>query len=117
MSGVGGKAWRRFDDRRRGGRNDVDGLVFCKQEQPMLRSTAFPARLLAATLLFSAPRLGCQVATPPVVVVFTFTNSSIGAKRDFEGISTGIQDLLITDLASSPKVRVVDRSRIADLLQ
>jgi TolB-like protein len=83
----------------------------------MLRSTACPALPLVATLLFAAPGLGAQSDNRPVVVVFTFTNSSIGAKSDFDGVSTGIQDLLITDLASSPKVRVVDRSRIADLLQ
>lgn len=83
----------------------------------MLRSTAFPARLLAATLLFSAAHLGAQADNRPVVVVFTFTNSSIGAKGDFDGIATGVQDLLITDLASNAKVRLVDRSRIADLLQ
>ena len=83
----------------------------------MLRSTAFLARLLAATLLFSAGRLDAQADNRPVVVVFTFTNSSIGAKGEFDGLATGIQDLLITDLAASAKVRLVDRSRLADLLQ
>ena len=83
----------------------------------MLRSTAFSARLLAATLLVSAARLDAQADNRPVVVVFTFTNSSIGTKGEFDGLATGIQDLLITDLAASSKVRLVDRSRIADLLQ
>jgi len=83
----------------------------------MLRSTAFPARLLAATLLFSAGRLDAQADNRPVVVVFTFTNSSIGAKGEFDGLATGIQDLLITDLASSTKIRLVDRSRISEILQ
>ena len=82
----------------------------------MLRSTAFPARLLAATLLWSAS-LGAQADNRPVVVVFTFTNSSIGPKGEFDGLATGIQDLLITDLASNSKVRLVDRSRLAELLQ
>ena len=58
-----------------------------------------------------------QADSRPVVVVFTFTNSSIGpAKADFDGIATGIQDLLITDLASSAKIRLVDRSRISEIL-
>ena len=83
----------------------------------MLRSTSFFSRLFAATLLLPAARLAAQADNRPVVVVFTFTNSSIGAKGDFDGLATGIQDLLITDLASSSKVRLVDRSRIADLLQ
>jgi TolB-like protein len=82
----------------------------------MLRSTAFPTRLLAATLLLSST-LGAQTDNRPVVVVFTFTNSSIGPKGEFDGLATGIQDLLITDLASNAKVRLVDRARLAELLQ
>ncbi len=76
-----------------------------------------PARLFAATLLFSAASLAAQADRRPVVVVFTFDNNSIGDKADYEGLTTGIQDLLITDLASSSKFRVVDRSRIAEVLR
>jgi TolB-like protein len=74
-------------------------------------------RWLAGALLVPALATA-QADARPVVVVFTFTNSSIGpARADFDGITTGIQDLLITDLASSSKVRVVDRSRISEILQ
>ena len=75
------------------------------------------ARWLSGALL--VPSLAAaQADTRPVVVVFTFTNSSIGpAKAEFDGIATGIQDLLITDLASSSKIRLVDRSRIGEILQ
>ena len=75
------------------------------------------ARWLAGALLVPA-LAAAQADTRPVVVVFTFTNSSIGpAKGDFDGIATGIQDLLITDLASNTKIRLVDRSRISEILQ
>lgn len=75
------------------------------------------ARWLTGALLVPALATA-QADARPVVVVFTFTNSSIGpAKADFDGIATGIQDLLITDLASSSKIRVVDRSRISEILQ
>src|SRR4029079_5265422 len=75
------------------------------------------ARWLAGALLVPA-LAAAQSDTRPVVVVFTFTNSSIGpAKGDFDGIATGIQDLLITDLASNAKIRLVDRSRISEILQ
>ena len=75
------------------------------------------ARWLSGALL--VPSLAAaQADTRPVVVVFTFTNSSIGpAKAEFDGIATGIQDLLITDLASSSKIRLVDRARIGEILQ
>jgi len=83
----------------------------------MLRSTAFPTRLLATMFVLASMRVGAQTDNRPVVVVFTFTNSSIGPKGEFDGLATGIQDLLITDLASNAKVRLVDRARLAELLQ
>jgi len=78
-------------------------------------------RIVAGAILpvLTLPALArAQADNRPVVVVFTFTNSSIGpAKADFDGIATGIQDLLITDLASNTKIRLVDRSRISEILQ
>jgi len=89
----------------------------------MLRSMLSGPRMIALAAAVALP-LGSPAATAcaqdsrPVVVVFTFTNSSIGAGRaDFDGIATGVQDLLITDMASNAKIRLVDRSRINDVLQ
>jgi len=49
------------------------------------------ARWLVGALLVPA-LAAAQSDTRPVVVVFTFTNSSIGpAKGDFDGIATGIR--------------------------
>ncbi len=83
----------------------------------MFRSMSRVSRIVfaSAALLFPA---GVANAQGPVVVVFTFTNSSIGAGRsDFDGIATGVQDLLITDLASNASIRLVDRARINAVLQ
>jgi TolB-like protein len=82
----------------------------------MLRMRTIAA---AATLAVTAiPAIAAAQDNRPVVVVFTFTNSSIAAGRaDFDGISTGVQDLLITDMAANAKIRLVDRARIAELLQ
>src|SRR5438270_1446643 len=111
----GTKVGARRDRGRR--RDDVDGLAFDNgRERIMLRSMPATLRLIAMTAAVT-PALAAQGDNRPVVVVFSFANSSIGARSDYDGLSTGIQDLLITDLASSPKVRVVDRSRISDLLQ
>jgi len=81
------------------------------------RAGSRAAWLVAAAL--TVPALAtAQADSRPVVVVFTFTNSSIGpAKADFDGIATGIQDLLITDLASNAKIRLVDRTRVSEILQ
>jgi TolB-like protein len=84
----------------------------------MFRTLSQVSRSLAVAALVAAPAVSmAQADNRPVVVVFTFTNSSIGpSKADFDGIATGVQDLLITDLASNAKVRVVDRTHINDIL-
>jgi TolB-like protein len=84
----------------------------------MLRSMSHAVRVVAIAALGVPAVAAAQTDTRPVVVVFTFDNNSIGpARGDYDGLKTGVQDLLITDLASNAKIRLVDRSRIADLLQ
>lgn len=85
----------------------------------MLRTLSYPTRLLAAAATFALPVVvQAQADNRPIVVVFTFGNNSVGAGRaDFDGMSTGVQDLLITDLASSSKIRLVDRIKINEIMQ
>jgi TolB-like protein len=84
----------------------------------MFRSISRVSRILFAGAALAFPAARVATAQGPVVAVFTFTNSSIGAGRaDFDGIATGVQDLLITDLASNASIRLVDRARINDVLQ
>ena len=53
----------------------------------------------------------------PVVAVLAFDNNAFGpGGKDFDGIGKGIMDILITDLASNSKVRVVDRDRVQKIL-
>src|SRR4051812_36150674 len=80
------------------------------------RVLALPSLLAAMSIALPAPARAQD--TRPVVVVFTFTNSSIGAgAADYAGVQTGIQDLLITDLAANNRIRLVDRERISQVLQ
>lgn len=54
----------------------------------------------------------------PVVTVLAFDNAAFGpAAKDYDGIGKGIMDLVITDLATGGKVRVVDRSRVQSILE
>ena len=70
---------------------------------------------LAATLAVMPTITAAQ--SGPVVTVLAFDNSAFGpGAKDFDGIGKGIMDLLITDLASTSKVRVVDRDRIQSVL-
>src|SRR2546423_10783920 len=56
-------------------------------------------------------------AKGPVIAVLYFDNNSIGKDRaDFDGVGKGIADMLITDMANNPSVKIVDRSQIQSLL-
>jgi curli biogenesis system outer membrane secretion channel CsgG len=84
----------------------------------MLRQLSRATGMLALAAAFALPAAAlAQADHRPVVVVFRFENSSIGTgKADFDGLATGIQDLLITDLASNDKIRLVDRTHLNDVL-
>jgi TolB-like protein len=84
----------------------------------MLRQLSYATRMLAVAASFALPTVAlAQADTRPVVVVYRFDNSSIGAGRaDYDGMATGVQDLLITDLASNPKFRIVDRAHLNEVL-
>jgi len=71
---------------------------------------------VASAMAFVSP-VAAQSAGAPVIAILSFDNNSIGKDaKDFDGIGKGVTELLITDLASSAKVRVVDRSRIEQIL-
>jgi TolB-like protein len=73
--------------------------------------------LALAGVMGAAASLSAQDARPTVAVLY-FDNNSIGADRaDYEGIGKGLADLLITDLAANPNVRVVERERIQKLIE
>lgn len=71
-----------------------------------------------APLVAFAPLSAQSNANAPVVAVLVFENGSFGpGARDYDGIGKGIMDVMITDLASSSKVRVVDRERVQKILE
>lgn len=72
---------------------------------------------LAPAMAFMPSVAAAPAPGAPVVAVLAFDNNSIGKDaKDFDGIGKGVMDLLITDLASNPKVRVVDRERVQQIL-
>jgi TolB-like protein len=77
----------------------------------------------AALLLAAAPTamLRAQNAPAPdrrpTIAVLYFNNGAIGKAADFEALSKGIADLLITDLSANQNIRVVERDRLQALLQ
>ena len=75
------------------------------------------ALALAAGLI--APQVVSAQDTRPGVAVMPFSDGgSYGQdKEDFEALSVGLQDMLLTELAFNDQLRVVERGRIRDLLQ
>src|SRR3954469_6948851 len=82
----------------------------------MKRSVMFLVAL-APAMAFMPSVAAAPAPGAPVVAILAFDNNSIGKDaKDFDGIGKGVMDLLITDLASSSKVRVVDRERVQQIL-
>ena len=83
----------------------------------MLRQMSYATRVFAAAATFALPAVSVAQDNRPVVVVFQFDNNSIGATAaEYNGVRSGIQDLLITDLASNTKIRIVDRAHLNEVL-
>jgi TolB-like protein len=71
-----------------------------------------------AAALVAAPALAAAQSNAPVVAVLYFDNNSFGKDRaDYDGLGKGIADLLITDMAGNPAMRVVERERLQSILQ
>ena len=82
--------------------------------------------LAVALLLAAAPTL--QAQTPdsaaaraadrrPTLAVLNFHNGAFGNSAEYEALSKGIADILITDLATNQGIRLVERDRIQELLR
>src|SRR6185503_2890642 len=83
----------------------------------MMRQLSSATRILATAAAFALPTVAtAQSDTRPVVVVYPFGVSPIGGNSELAGIATGVQDLLITELASNAKYRLVDRTNIAAIM-
>ncbi len=75
------------------------------------------ARATAALALVTASAVA-QEDTRPTVAVLPFVNSAIGeANVELAPLSKGIADLLLTELAQNPGIRVVERENIEALLK
>ena len=86
-----------------------------------MKSLAARAALAAALLAMPALAAGAQAPQAPdrrpTLAVLNFDNGAIGRGADFEPLRSGLADLLITDLAANPKLRVVEREQLAAILQ
>ena len=71
--------------------------------------------LFAVTLLSPSGVLAQD--TRATVAVMYFTNSALVNHSEYEPLSKGIAEMLITELAASPALQVVERDRLQKLLE
>lgn len=86
------------------------------------RAAFVTGALSLAFLAASAPMLKAQdaAATPdrrPTLFVVDFRVSAIGQQSDYAPLGQGIADLLVSELAQNPAIRVVDRENLHRILQ
>lgn len=75
---------------------------------------------LVAVLLFARPVEAVAqggASTKPTVAVLYFTNGAFGAAAEYAPLSKGLAEMLITELAGNPGIRVVERDRLQALLE
>jgi TolB-like protein len=98
--------------------------VFAPRPQPGLprarrvRAASAIALLLTATAAaFTTPsHASAQDAPRPTVAVMYFTNSALVGNADYQPLSKGMAELLITELSRNRNIRVVERDRLQELL-
>ena len=86
------------------------------------RAAFMSGALSLALLAAAAPSLKAQAdpASPdrrPTLFVVDFRVSAIGQQEDYAPLGQGIADLLVSELAQNPAVRVVDRENLHRILQ
>jgi TolB-like protein len=81
-----------------------------------MRWRSIPALSLAA-ILVAPTALPAQDTRPGVAVMPFEDGGSYGQdQEDFEALTVGLQQMLLTELAANDQLRVVERGRIRDLL-
>ncbi|HEY8258935.1 MAG TPA: CsgG/HfaB family protein [Gemmatimonadales bacterium] len=71
----------------------------------------------AGVLAASGPLHAQEPDRRATVAVLYFTNSALVRHQEYEPLSKGITEMLITELAGSPSLQVVERDRLQALLQ
>lgn len=54
--------------------------------------------------------------TRPTVAVLSFDNSAMVRRDEYAPLSQGIADMLITELSASPRIRVIEREQVQQIL-
>lgn len=76
------------------------------------------ATVLATTLALVAPAAAVAQGGPgtPTVAIMYFNNGSLVDHDDYEPMKKGMADILITEMQSNPRIRVIERDALQKIL-
>ena len=73
--------------------------------------------LAAAVVGLAVPLSAFAQAGKPTVAIMQFTNGAFGKdKADYEGLSKGIPDFMITDMSANTNIKVLERTAVQSLV-
>jgi TolB-like protein len=72
--------------------------------------------LVGAGLVAPLGAIAAQSAKPTVAIMYFNNNVITKDARDYDGLSKGLPDFLITEMSSNPAIRVVERDQVQKLL-
>jgi TolB-like protein len=83
----------------------------------MTRPTRIALVALAGVALLAPQRIARAQSARPTVAIMSFDNNVFTKEaRDYDGLSKGIPDFLVTEMAANPGIRVVERDRVQQLV-
>lgn len=89
-----------------------------RQAMQLARGLALAFTITATTWPAVAPAQAPARDDRPTVAVMHFVNGAIGRwHEEYDALRVGIPDLLVTELASNPAVRVLERDQVAQVLR
>ena len=82
----------------------------------MTRLSRMAVLALAAGLLAPLGAATAQAARPTVAIMYFNNNVFTKDARDYDGLSKGVADFLITEMSSNASIRVVERDQVQRLI-
>src|SRR6476660_1640937 len=75
-----------------------------------------PLILAAAGLLAAGESATAQTAKPTVAIMYFNNNVFTKDAKDYDGLTKGVPDFLVSELASNPNIRVIERDQVQKLI-
>jgi len=63
-----------------------------------------------------APALAQKEGKPTVAILYFNNNAFTKDARDYDGLSKGVPDFLVTEMTANPNIRVIERDQVQKLV-